>query len=131
MFTMNNPKTYGFLMAAVAAVFAVFHILVMLKVFPNNIIWGGRIKNENQIAVMELISIILIILAGTSGLLRGIKLSGGESSRIFAALMWVFAGVFLLNTVGNIFAESKIEKIAFTPVTLVMAYTSVRLALGF
>ncbi len=43
--------------------------------------------------------------------------------------MWVMVAIFGLNTIGNLFAESMLEKLVFTPVTAALAVLSLRLAI--
>lgn len=50
-------------------------------------------------------------------------------SLVLTVAIWAFVGLFALNTAGNVFAKSTVERLAFTPVTLVLAVLCLRLAL--
>ncbi len=47
---------------------------------------------------------------------------------IIKIALWIMAFLFLLNTIGNLFSENDFEKIAFTPLTLILAILCIRLA---
>ena len=44
--------------------------------------------------------------------------------------LWIMAGLFLLNSFGNIMSKNKIERLVFTPVTILLAVFSLILALS-
>ncbi len=43
---------------------------------------------------------------------------------------WLMAGLFALNTVGNLLSTNPFEKYTFTPITLLLPLLCLRLALG-
>ncbi len=47
---------------------------------------------------------------------------------IIKIALWIMAFLFLLNTIGNLFSENDFEKLAFTPLTLILAIFCIRLA---
>ena len=125
-----HPGAWGTAMALVAWAFAVFHLMVLLRVVPHTVIWGGRISGRGQIVTMELVSLLVIAAAGVTAYLRGRSLTAGHAVPALGALMWILAGLFALNSLGNLFAETNFERFAFTPVTLFLSFASIRLALG-
>jgi len=117
-------------MAGAAGLFGLFHLLVIAGVIPSTVVWGGRITDRRKLIVMESISFIVLIGMGALGYARGFALSRGEAAAFLGIAMWVLAALFTFNTVGNLFAKTRFERYAFTPVTMILAYLSVRLALG-
>jgi len=107
----------------------VFHILVLVQVIPYKIVWGGRLENDMQMIQFEGISIalnliMLALVAIYSGYLKW------EINRRWIQLgMWIMLALFLLNTVGNLFAINDWERWIFTPITFLLAVFSFRLAI--
>ena len=98
----------------------VFHFCIILKVIPYNITWGGRLKNDSEMYVFEALSILINLF-----LILVLSMKSGYSKYKFSEktiniILWVFVIIFLLNTVGNIFAKTTFEKI-FTGITLLLA----------
>jgi hypothetical protein len=108
----------------------VFHFLVLFDVIPFEIVWGGRLKSSSEMISFELVSIcinllLLVIVGIYSGFLK-IALN----KRIIKIGVWLMFTLFVLNTVGNLFSNNQWEKIIFTPLTLLLAIFSLRLALN-
>lgn len=92
----------------------------MLKVIPYEITWGGKLKNDNEMYVFEILSISI-----NSFFLYVLLQKGNYVKRIFGVktlsiILWIFFAIFALNTIGNLFAESTFEK-SFTILTLLNA----------
>ena len=106
-----------------------FHILVMLQVIPMDVIWGGRLESEPEMYVFESASIII------NGLLIAIVLAKKKSVQFakrhaaINACLWVFVVLFLLNTLGNIVAETTVETLVATPLTLLLAILCFRMVI--
>ncbi len=98
----------------------IFHIGIVAKVIPHNIAWGGRIESDSQLYVLESISILVNLLLGVVLLLKGGLMRCKIPERVLNGVLWVFLALFLLNTVGNLLAETEIEKY-FAVLTLAMA----------
>jgi len=50
--------------------------------------------------------------------------------KIITYILWLMAGLFLLNTLGNAISKNKLEQRLFTPVTILLAIFSLVLALS-
>jgi hypothetical protein len=97
-----------------------FHLLVLFKIIPYNIVWGGRLKNDRQMIVFEIFSLVLnasfiYFFASLLGFVDPIA-----GSEVYITLMWIMVGIFTLNTLGNLRSESRIEEIIFTPLTILI-----------
>lgn len=98
----------------------IFHFCIIFKFIPYDITWGGQLKNDSEMYVFEAISIIINLF-----LMWILSIKGGYSKYKFSEktiniILWIFVIIFLLNTVGNIFAKTAFEKI-FTGITLLLA----------
>lgn len=98
----------------------IFHLCIIIKVVPYEITWGGRLKSEQEMYVFESISIFINFILGFVLLMKG-----GYSKRYFQQsviniILWIFLILFVLNTIGNIFAKTDFEK-SFAVWTLISA----------
>ena len=96
----------------------VFHLLVLLQIIPHTIVWGGRITNLSQMYVFETVSIFINLIFLFIILLKLKILRIQFPEKILPVALWVMFTLFLLNTVGNLFSTSGLERIIFTPITL-------------
>lgn len=87
-----------------------FHICILTKIIPYNIAWGGRLQNDTEMYVFEIISIFINVFLIWVLLMKGNFVKYKFSSRAVNLLLWIFFAVFILNTIGNIFAKTIFEK---------------------
>ena len=85
-------------------------LCIMIKIVPYEISWGGRLKNDYDMYVFETISIIINLFLFSILLIKGKYLGGFISNKIVNITLWIFFVLFVLNTVGNIFAKTYFEK---------------------
>jgi hypothetical protein len=114
----------------VLALFVLFHLLVITGIIPYTIIWGGRFNNHSQMLGFETVSVAITLGMLAIAAMRGGCIKTIIKPGLMRVLMWVMFAMFLLNTLGNLASENMFEKAAFTPVTLILAFFSLRLALG-
>lgn len=98
-----------------------FHFCILAKIIPYNIAWGGRLTTDIEMYAFETISIIInlfliLILSIKANFVKPILTKSTINS-----LLWCFLILFLLNTIGNIFAKTNFEKF-FAIVTFVFAF---------
>lgn len=109
-------------------IFFIFHLLVIVGIIPMNIVWGGRLESKVELIKLETVSLIILFICTILTLLKAkyIKIPGSRS--IANIGMWLLFLLFLLNTIGNIFAITWLEKL-FALITALIAFFSLRLAL--
>lgn len=122
-----DVAVYSMLLFFIAAI--VFHALVLAGLIPFNIVWGGRLENEQQMRIFEFISIsigaaIVIVIAMKGGLIKPVL-----PASLIRGFLWLLVLLFSLNTVGNILAVNNLETLIFTPITLISALMCYRLAI--
>lgn len=93
-----------------------FHICIMLRIIPYNIAWGGRITNDNEMYVFETISILINLFLSWILSMKGNLVKFKFTNKTVNTILWIFFGIFILNTVGNFFAKTYFEKF-FTVLT--------------
>lgn len=78
----------------------------------------------------ELASIFInLVMLGIVCLKSGL-LKAPVSPFFIRASLWAMAGLFLVNTLGNLASVNTFEKMVFTPMTLLLSLFSLRLALS-
>ncbi|MEI7582174.1 hypothetical protein [Runella sp.] len=108
----------------------IFHLLILTGIIPYSMVWGRRINSQSQMIVFETVSIVvnaffLLVVLLKSGFFK-VRLP----EKIANGILWVMVIVFLLNTVGNLLSANSLEKIIFTPITLLLAVFSLILVLN-
>jgi len=103
------------IMIGLVSALMIFHFLILFKVIPYDITWGGRLKSDEEMYVFEGVSIaingILLLLL----LLKGRFIGQVKSFKFINFILWVFLVLFGLNTIGNLFAETTFEKFFALP----------------
>ena len=105
-----NPKLAIKLMLWLIGVIILLHSAILMKIIPYNITWGGRIENNIEMYVFEIMSILINLFLVVLLLLRGRYLSLFIPMKVVNILLWAFLFLFGINTLGNIFAETTFEK---------------------
>jgi hypothetical protein len=111
------------------ALVIVFHFCVLFQIIPFTIVWGGRLNSVEEMLVFELISISINIAIILVVFKKGKHVKLAQKSRFINGVVWLFSGIFLLNTIGNLFAETQLEMIIMTPVTALLCFFCVRIAM--
>lgn len=89
----------------------VLHICILLKIIPYSIAWGGRLENDNEMYVFETLSILINLFLCWILLMKGGFVQYKFSEKAIKIILWTFFVLFVLNTVGNIFAKTNFEKL--------------------
>ena len=106
------------IMISLVVAVTLFHLSIILKIIPYEITWGGRLQNDAEMYVFEIISITINIFLGLNLLIKGGYIKQVISLRIVNITLWIFLILFGLNTIGNIIAKTYFEK-SFALLTLV------------
>jgi hypothetical protein len=106
----------------------IYHFLILFQMIGYENTWGGRLKSVEEMQQMEAISLVINVLILWITAMRGKHLAVLIPQRFIQLMMWVFFGLFLLNTLGNLTSLSSLETILFTPITLILSMCFLRLA---
>jgi hypothetical protein len=117
---------YGLLISL--AMITVFHLLVISGIIPFQIVWGGRLENFSQMLFFEMVSISLNLLMIAIVAIYANLLKWRINQVVIRIGLWAMFVLFFINTIGNLFSINELEKLIFTPVTLVLSLFSLRLA---
>jgi|SRR3989337_137446 len=106
-----------------------FHMLIFVQIIPYTIVWGGRLNSVEEMRVFEVISILINMFIILVLLLKANHIKNNTSKKLLNGIIWIFAIVFALNTIGNLFANTKFELYVFTPMTFVLSLLCLRIVL--
>ncbi len=106
-----------------------FHILIIMGVIPFDIVWGGRLESREQMISFEITSIFLVIIMLATVAIYAGYLKIRINAMVIKAALWFMVVLFLINTIGNILSNNEMEKLIFTPVTLLLSLLCLRLAI--
>ncbi|MDH4472745.1 MAG: hypothetical protein QE487_09055 [Fluviicola sp.] len=113
-----NKSAYIKILTSISIVAVLFHISILMKIVPYEITWGGKLKTDNEMYVFEIISILINSFFIFMLLLKGDYIKSFFSKKSVSIILWIFFVIFVLNTIGNLFAKTTFEK-GFTILTLV------------
>ncbi len=125
---MIQIAQYGLILILSAVL--IFHILVILKIIPYTIVWGGRLKTDKDMYKFEAVSILVNLIFLAIILIYSDILKIDLPGIFITILLWIMAALFALNTLGNLMSKNKLEQKLFTPMTVILTIFSVILALA-
>ncbi len=115
----TNKLFYIKLLIAISIIAITFHFTILFKIVPYEITWGGKLKTDEEMYVFETISIIINLFFVFILLQKSNFIKPYFSKKIISFNLWIFFTVFVLNTIGNIFADTTFEK-SLTLLTLLI-----------
>lgn len=115
-------------MMSLLIVVIVYHVLIITGVIPYEATWGGKLKTKEEMYRFEAISISMNLLIFLVVAIKGGYVKAIRPGKLITLLLWVFAVLFALNTLGNILSENSLETIIFTPITLLFSLFCYRMA---
>ena len=59
-----NRKTAATILLGVISIITVFHLLIVFKIIPYKIAWGGRLHNDKEMYAFEAVSIVINLFFG-------------------------------------------------------------------
>jgi len=87
-----------------------FHLSIITKVVPYDITWGGRLSNDTEMYVFETTSILINLFLSWTLLMKGNFVKYKFPNQVVNGILWIFFGIFILNTIGNVFAKTFFEQ---------------------
>jgi hypothetical protein len=123
-----SAKLAGNILLSSLGLLLVFHILVLLKILPATILWGGQATSAN-LAMLEFIALVVTIFFGLVIAAKTGYIKPGKFSGVVNVLTWVIFIFLLLNTLGNLASGVSAENFIFAPVTAALAFCALRLAI--
>jgi hypothetical protein len=124
-----SAKLSGNILISLLIILLFFHVLVLVKAIPFKIVWGGQVNNPSSILIYEGMSVLITIIFIIIISMKIDYINPGKFSKIVNAALWFVFVYFLFNTIGNLTSGVIVEKLIFTPVTIIMTILAFRLAI--
>lgn len=105
-----------------------FHLLILLKAIPYASVWGGRLKNDQEMYRFEIPSILINALFLGIALIKAELLGIQLPELVMQISLWIMAALFAFNTFGNLISKNRLEKMVFSPLTILLFAFSLILA---
>jgi hypothetical protein len=99
----------------------IFQFLLLWGIIPYEYTWGGKLKSIEEMYVFVSISILLNLIFLLTILQTANLISWNIPKTAIKISLWFMVAVFALNTIGNLFAETNLEKFIATPITLLLS----------
>ncbi len=124
-----NIRTAGTGLLILQSATLLLHLLIIARIVPYDIFWGGQIESEGaNMLMMEIVAVAVLVLFIGITILNTYHPS---KYRLLAKVgMWIIFAYLLLNTAGNLSSEQIIEKTVLAPATLLMSLLALRLAIS-
>lgn len=94
----------------IVVAYCIFHVLVLFQIIPYTIVWGGKIKSISEMYILEGMALIIMLFIGAVLYMKSRLLKPIFTAKIIKRILLFFAIFFMLNTIGNLLAETIIEK---------------------
>ena len=94
----------------IAIAYCILHLSIILQIIPYSIVWGGKIKSDVEMYVLEGIALVIMSFLGIAISMKNRIIKPIFTHKTLKRIVFVFAVFFMLNTVGNLLAETAIEK---------------------
>lgn len=85
----------------------VCHALLLTEVIRYDIVWAGMISTVAEMMKLEMVSISINAFAILALLFKARYIENRNSVKILNTIILLLVVLFSLNTIGNLFAESK------------------------
>ncbi len=115
---MNKQTALHILFFILGAVL-IFHFLIFTEQIPYDKVWAGKLKSVEEMKRFESFSILMNAFMLSILYIKYRLLANNSSNKFIDVLIWIFAGFFALNTIGNLFAKNIWELVLGTLLTLV------------
>lgn len=94
-----------------------FHLCVLFELLSYKIVWAGRLNSKEEMYAFESLSILINVFFIMALYIKFQNIKNREINKLINIIIWVFIFLFALNTLGNLFAESLIERFLGTLLT--------------
>lgn len=103
-------KTSEKITLVIVAGYCLLHLSILLQIVPNNIVWGGKIDSIEKLYLLEGFALATMLFLGMALAMKIKIIKPIFTDKAIKRIFMVFAVFFVLNTLGNLLAETLIEK---------------------
>lgn len=123
-----DAKIAGKILICLLFMMIIFHLLIIIKILPQNIVWGGHLE-ESEVLQFEWISVIITVIFSVVIWLKLKQLQQKRNSKFLNLGLWIMFAYFIFNIIANLSAETSTETYIFTPLSILLAFLVFRLAI--
>ena len=114
-----SKKVALIIMFFILGIILMFHFLIFTEQIPYDKVWAGKLNSVEEMKSFETFSILLNVFMLVILFIKYKQLEREKGNKVIDILIWIFVAFFALNTLGNLFAQSMIELILGTFLTLI------------
>jgi uncharacterized membrane protein YfcA len=107
----SNKKSAGIMFIVLNSITIIIEALIVFKIFPYNIIGGGRFENYNSAHRAAIISIIILSLEIIFIIIVQKYNRNGKTNLFIKIILWIILSMLCINIIGNILSKTLSEKI--------------------
>lgn len=115
-------KTSEKVILVIVVGYGLLHSYILLQIVPHNIVWGGKIDSIEKLYLLEGFALATMLFLGMVLAMKIKIIKPIFTAMAIKRIFMVFAVFFVLNTLGNLLAETLIEK-SQAIITLFLAIT--------
>lgn len=108
-------------MLLITSLLLILHFSILFGLIPYDQVWAGRLKNLEEMYRFETVSILINVFVLTVLFVKRRMVKQQKQRKWMNYLLKGLGIFFALNTIGNLFAESKLELILGSAVTLTLS----------
>ncbi|MFX0557721.1 hypothetical protein ACOCEA_13050 [Maribacter sp. CXY002] len=117
---MKKINVFGKIALGIVISYVLFHLLILLQLIPSNVVWGGKIVQPKTILFLEGAALLVMLFLGALILMKTKVIPNKWQEKTLNRWLLVFSVYFVLNTLGNLLAETIFENTQALP-TLILA----------
>ena len=114
-------KTSEKIILVIVVGYCLLHLSILLQIVPQNIVWGGKIDSVEKLYLLEGPALAIMLFLGAVVAMKSRIIKPIFTDKAIKRICLVFAVFFALNTLGNLLAETAVEKVQAV-ITLYLAY---------
>jgi hypothetical protein len=123
-------KVAGNILLGSLAVLFVFDILLLLRVIPATMVWGGQISEAaNNLVPLEVTALVVTLVFAVIIAAKMEYIHAGRFKLGVTVGVWIIFAYLILNTIGNLASGVRFENLIFAPITVILAFCALRLAI--
>ncbi|HMM97413.1 MAG TPA: hypothetical protein PKC99_00265 [Anaerolineales bacterium] len=128
--SLISARRAGNILIVSLSLLLVFHVLVLFRLAPAEIVWGGQAVNSpDELFILEgfglfLTFIFLAIVSAKVG-----YINANSFIKPINVFLWIIFVYLILNFGSNLVSKTFAENVLFAPVTIIMAFLVYRLIL--
>jgi len=117
---MKKINGFGKITLGIIITYILFHVLILLQLIPSHVVWGGKIVEPKTILLLVWVALLVLLSLGALILMKTKLIPNKWQEKTLNRWLLVFSVYFVLNTLGNLLAESIFEKVQAL-LTLILA----------